>query len=76
MEKKKIVVWDARWETKTPKRYDVEAWCLQGELGFRAFFYVDDMLYEAAGDDGYWYVLYTMHKAWLNKFKEVVNAIE
>jgi hypothetical protein len=75
MKKTRITVWDYRY-TQPPKKYEVDAWCVQGETGFRAFFYVDNMLYEAAGDDGHWWVIFQMHEHWVKEFKEVVQSIE
>lgn len=76
MEKIRITVWDYRYDSKPPKRYEVDAWCFPGEYGFRAFFYHGDLLFEAAGDDGHWFIIHTMHKDWVNQFKEFVSQIE
>jgi hypothetical protein len=85
-EKQKITVYDYTdaihggqipvTEQEDVKKYEVEAWCLQGETGFRAYFYIDDMLCEAHGDDGHWWLIGRMHKHWLAEFKETVNSIE
>jgi len=83
MRKCRIEVWD--YENKMreqsplrfrPKSYEVDAWCLQGETGFRAYFIRGDIIYTAYGDDGHWWVVGGMHKNWLDEFKETVNAIE
>jgi hypothetical protein len=58
------------------KKYEVEAWCLQGQTGFVAYFYMGDTLYEAHGDDGHWRLVGRMHKHWLKELKETVNSIE
>jgi len=87
IEKIKITVWDhhdaihgsAPWHYRddhSPVKYEVEAWCLQGETGFLAYFYIDDMLCTAHGDDGYWHLIGCMNKYWLKEMKEVVNSIE
>lgn len=85
--KRKITVYDyydaihgsCPWhnnELENPVKYEVEAWCVQGETGFRAFFYIDDKFCEAHGDDGSWWLVSTMNKYWVKEFKEVVNSIE
>lgn len=35
-----------------------------------------DLLYEAHGDDGHWWLVGCMNKYWIKEFKEVVNSIE
>lgn len=85
-EKKKITVYDYTDATHggtTPvtkqedvRKYDVEAWCVQGETGFLAFFIIDDMLYEAHGDDGHWWLVGRFHIHWLDEIKKVVSSIE
>jgi hypothetical protein len=83
----KITVWDyydvlhgkCPWHNSEHvdiQKYEVEAWCVQGETGFRAFFYLGDQFCEATGDDGHWWLLKTMHKHWVKEFKEVVEEIE
>jgi hypothetical protein len=81
MKKHHIEVWD--YENKVehcwprePVKIDADAWCVQGEDGFRAFFWHGDLLVEAHGDDGHWWVAGCIHRHWLKEFKEVVNAIE
>lgn len=87
IEKQKITVYDyhgaikssAPWHYKeniNPTRYDVEAWCVGGKNGIKAFFFINDTLYEANGDDGHWWLIGIMHKDWLEKFKETINSIQ
>ena len=87
IETKRIVVYDYHdamhgrppWRpnpTDPPTRYEVDAWCVQGETGFRAFFYIGDKFCEARGDDGSWWLSGTMHKHWVKEFKAVVAAIK
>ena len=57
-------------------RYEVEAWCVQGQTGFRAYFYIGDTLCEAHGDDGHWWLVGRMDKHWLSELKETINSIE
>ena len=63
-------------EALEPVKYDVEAWCLQGDEGFRAFFIINETLYEAHGDDGHWWLVGRMSIYWLEEYKKVVDAIE
>ncbi len=60
----------------TPQRFDVEAWCVGGKEGIRAFFFIDERLYEASGDDGHWWLVDTFHVNWLGEYKEVIDSIE
>lgn len=74
----KITVWDHRWaETKSPKKYVVKAFCLQGETGFRAWFLHPknkNIVMEAHGDDGFWRVVGEFSKGWLKEYAETFNA--
>jgi hypothetical protein len=78
MKKEKITVWDyfGGGILQDPVKYEVDAWCLQGKTGFRAFFFLhdNDFLYEAEGDDGHWWIVRRMHKHWIKEFKKVVNS--
>lgn len=85
MRKCKITVWDytdavhgGRYIPKDwkPVKYEVEAWCVQGETGFRAYFYTDDGFCEAHGDDGHWWLVGRCHKHWVKEIKEVINAVD
>ena len=64
------------YRQKEPLKYEVDAWCLGGEEGFRAWFIIGDTFYEAAGDDGHWWLVGTMNAYWVAKFKETVASIE
>jgi hypothetical protein len=81
LEKIQITVWDYenkiehRWP-KEPVKLEVDAWCVQGVDGFRAWFWHGDLLVEAHGDDGHWWVVGCLNKYWLKEFQEVVAAIE
>ena len=89
MRKCKITVWDYHNRMHgstnrcmceitdfTPVKYEVEAWCVQGESGFIAYFYVDDMFCVANGDDGHWWLMSTCHKHWVKEIKEAMNAVD
>ena len=70
MEKEPIVVYDygtVLHPKKEPVKLEVEAWCLKGTEGFRAYFFLpnSDLLYEAHGDDGHWWLVGCMNKYWL-----------
>jgi hypothetical protein len=77
--KTKITVYDygtfTHHRTEPIVYKDVDAWCLQGETGFLAFFIIDDTLFEAHGDDGHWWVAGRMHTHWIDELKEVVMSI-
>jgi len=86
IEQNKIVVWDyhdaihgsAPWHYRNdfiPVKYEVDAWCLGGKDGIHAFFFINDLLCEARGDDGHWYLLGRMSADWLPKLKEVITSV-
>ena len=60
-----------------PVRYDVDAWCVQGEYGIFAFFYTEDKKHfcMASGDDGHWRLLYVCHPHWVHEFKEAMESV-
>jgi hypothetical protein len=61
---------------ENPSKYEVEAWCVGGDEGIKAFFFVDDKLCMADGDDGHWWLVDVCHKGWLKEIREAINAIE
>lgn len=63
-------------ENFKPVKYEVEAWCVGGDTGIRAFFFIDNMFCTADGDDGHWWLVSACHNAWLKEIKEAINAIE
>lgn len=81
-----IVVWDycdarhggnpSQGMDTDPVKFEVNAWCLQGETGFRAFFIIDETLYEAHGDDGHWWLVGRMNVYWLEEYKQTLDAVE
>ena len=82
--KRKITVWDYfdaahgsynRRELEKPVKYEVDAWCVQGETGFIAYFIIDDRLYEAHGDDGHWWLVGVINTHWLKEWQETVAAL-
>jgi len=56
-----------------PTVYDVEAWCIGGPNGIRAFFLMDDIMYCASGDNGHWWLVERMHKQWIPKIKQTID---
>jgi len=59
----------------SPVRYDVEAWCVGGVEGVRAYFIIGDLLYEADGDDGNWWLVSVCHKDWLKSVLEALTGL-
>jgi len=53
-------------------RYDVDAYCVQGDEGFRAFWIQDDQLYTAHGDDGHWWLNSVMAAHWAPEMAEAL----
>ena len=86
MEKCKIIVWDYRnnmhgWpvslpppENFEPVEYEVEAWCVGGSEGIKAFFFIDNMICMADGDDGHWWLVDRFHMHWIHEIEEAVHA--
>lgn len=58
------------------KIYEVEAWCVGGKEGIKAYFIIDGMLYTASGDDGHWWLVNVCAARWLGWIKEAITAIE
>lgn len=75
METKRIIVYDYRNGIDKPKKYNVDAYCVGGEYGILAFFTIDDMFYQAHGDDGHWQVIYVCHVNWISKIKKTVAEV-
>ncbi|KKL21107.1 hypothetical protein LCGC14_2448760 [marine sediment metagenome] len=59
-----------------PVKYEVEAWCVGGDYGIRAFFFIGDMFCTADGDDGHWWLVNRCSKGWLKEIKEAIVAVE
>lgn len=86
MKTRRITVWDYNGVSigkghngpalEQPIKFEVDAWCLAGETGFIAYFILEDILYEAHGDDGHWWLSNTMSIHWLPELKKVVQSIE
>ena len=87
VEQKLITVYDyhgamngsAPWNYKPGEhvdKYEVNAWCVGGEEGIIAFFFIGNTLCEARGDDGHWWLLGTCHKDWLKQFQNTVVSIK
>lgn len=84
MKKCKITVYDYRDRNNVHKyerdpekicKYEVDAWCVDGEEGIMAFFTIDDMFYIANGDDGHWWVVSQCHKHWVKDIAEAMSAV-
>ncbi len=81
MRKCNITVYDYQkhmpeWEKLQPIKHEVEAWCVGGDEGIRAFFFIDNMFCTAGGDDGHWWLVDICDKAWLKEIKEAINAVK
>lgn len=63
-------------ENHVPIKYEVEAWCVQGNTGFKAYFYIGDLFCEANVDDGHWWLMSVCDKHWVKEIKEAINAVE
>ena len=59
-----------------PEIIEANAWCVQGETGFLAFFFHEDHFCIATGDDGHWYVIDVMDKHWVKEVKDVMEMVE
>ena len=57
------------------KVYEVEAWCVQGDTGFKAMFLYDRFIVEAEGDDGHWWISSTFDKHWMKEVADMNQAM-
>jgi hypothetical protein len=57
------------------KKYVVEAFCVNGPEGVRAYFMEEDIVCVAAGDDGHWWLLETYHEHWLPFIIEALSQL-
>lgn len=64
---------DSIKESKDIKTFVVEAYCLHD---FLAFFYFEDKICIAAGDDDHWWLIETLPQEWVEEIKELVSEIE
>jgi hypothetical protein len=71
MKKRNIIVYDYSSSVK-PIKYEVEAHCVGGENGVRAYFILNEKMYEAQGDDGHWWLVGKISKSWI---KEIIDTI-
>ncbi len=58
------------------EQYDVLAYCVGGEDGIRAYFVLEDTLYEAHGDDGHWWLVGVCDIQWLTSIIAELTALE
>ncbi len=56
--------------------YNVEAYCVGGIDGIRAYFFKGDRFYEANGDDGHWWLMSVCGTGWLKEIIEALQAVE
>jgi len=85
MRKCKITVWDYQDnmhagsnhvpENFEPVKYEVEAWCVGGDLGIKAFFFIDNRICMADGDDGAWWLVDAFHMHWIHEIEETIHAV-
>lgn len=55
--------------------FNVEAWCVGGDEGVRAYWVQDDLLYCADGDDGHWWLTSVIHVHWaVEMCVAIINA--
>ena len=58
-----------------PVKYEVEAWCVGGDEGVKAYFFVDNRICVANGDDRGWWLVDRFHMHWIHEIEEAVHAI-
>jgi len=57
-------------------KYEVDAWCVGGKYGIKAFFIRDGLCYEAAGDDGHWWLVVVFSAEWLEEMIKVLTKVK
>lgn len=86
METTKITVWDyhgarngaAPWHYQKGTdafKFEVDAYCVGGKAGVRAFWKEGDIMYEAHGDDGYWYLVGVISVYWVPGMIESMTEV-
>jgi len=86
MRKCRITVWDyndaihggqhfEKGLKEKPVKYEVDAWCVGGNYGIKAFFFIKNMLCMADGDDGHWWMVDSCHMNWVSEIKEAIECI-
>jgi len=55
--------------------YNVEAYCVGGDEGVRAYFIKDGCLYSAHGDDGHWWLTSIIGLGWVPEMIEALEVI-
>jgi len=56
-------------------QYNVDAWCVGGDVGVRSYFIIDNSLYEAHGDDGHWWLVSKLASRFLAEIIEALRAL-
>jgi len=79
MKKEKITVYDytpcKTNENTKPIKYEVKAHCVGGKYGVRAYFILNDKMYEAQGDDGHWWLVGTISKSWIKEIMDTISSL-
>jgi len=79
MKKKNIIVYDYTVcksnKNVKPVKYEVEAFCVGGKDGVRAYFIIENKMYEAQGDDGHWWLVGTIDKSWIKEILDTISAL-
>jgi len=79
MKKEKITVYDytpcKSNENVEPTKYEVKAHCVGGKYGVRAYFILNDKIYEAQGDDGHWWLTGTIDKSWIKEIMDTISSL-
>lgn len=77
MNKCRITVYDyPRDDTAPPEKIDVEAWCVGGEAGVRAYFFWNGLFCTAVGDDGHWRLVTRMAPRWVDECTQAMLALQ
>ena len=58
-----------------PVVYEVDAVCVGGEDGIRAYWVTDNFMYEAYGDDGHWWLVSVTHVDWLHEITACLTVL-
>jgi len=55
------------------KTYEVEAWCVGGDTGVRAYWVQEERLFVAHGDDGHWWLDSVIGANWVSEMLEAME---
>ncbi len=75
MKPHKIIVYNYYNHNEPGVKYEVNAYCVGGKDGVRAYFLMGKYMYEAHGDNGHWWIVGKIDKSWIEKIMNTISAL-